>query len=230
MPPSSWPNRFGSHLLALFHWGLFPTREITEHSQTIAPTIKVSYFPEDVGFFHFDKTQAMNLHWLFVMPFLHMSPKKDRCFSNQIESVWYGIIEPECSGFGNLNLSRMWMKCYYLLEFTCTAPFNPHNNSRIGLFHHVEETGSQKRIHSFKMAGAAFQSLWYKPILALFCVFNKKDKVFLLVELRIATQKDSYYCFHVPMCYDPCWFSSNWSLPWFLIPCSWKPVVVRFLY
>jgi hypothetical protein len=31
---------------------------------------------------------------------------------------------------------------------------------------------------------------------------NKKDEVFLLVELRRAIQKDSYYCFHVPMCYD----------------------------
>jgi hypothetical protein len=33
---------------------------------------------------------------------------------------------------------------------------------------------------------------------------NKKDKVFLLAELRIPIQKDSYYCFHVPMCYNPC--------------------------
>jgi hypothetical protein len=33
---------------------------------------------------------------------------------------------------------------------------------------------------------------------------NKKDKAFLLVELRIAIQRDSYYCFHVLMCYDPC--------------------------
>jgi hypothetical protein len=33
---------------------------------------------------------------------------------------------------------------------------------------------------------------------------NKKDKAFLLVELRIAIQRDSYYCFHVPMCNDPC--------------------------
>jgi hypothetical protein len=48
---------------------------------------------------------------------------------------------------------------------------------------------------------------------------NKKDKAFLLVELRIAIQKDSYYCSHVQMCYDPCWFNSNWSLHWFLIPC-----------
>jgi hypothetical protein len=50
--------------------------------------------------------------------------------------------------------------------------------------------------------------------------YNKKDKAFLLVELRIAIQKNSYHCFHVPMCHDPCWFSSNWSLHWFLIPCS----------
>jgi hypothetical protein len=50
---------------------------------------------------------------------------------------------------------------------------------------------------------------------------NKEDKVVLLVELRIATQRDSYHCFHVPMYYDPCWFNSNWSLHWFLIPCSW---------
>jgi hypothetical protein len=50
---------------------------------------------------------------------------------------------------------------------------------------------------------------------------NKKGKVFLLVELRIVIQKDSYYCFHVPMCYNPCSFNSDWSLPWFLILCSW---------
>jgi hypothetical protein len=54
---------------------------------------------------------------------------------------------------------------------------------------------------------------------------NKEDKVFLLVELRIAIQRDSYYCFCVPLCYDPCWFNSNWSLHWFLIHCSWQPVV-----
>jgi hypothetical protein len=47
----------------------------------------------------------------------------------------------------------------------------------------------------------------------------RKTKCFLLVELRIAIQKDSYYCSHVPMCYDPCWFNSNWSLHWFLISC-----------
>jgi hypothetical protein len=50
---------------------------------------------------------------------------------------------------------------------------------------------------------------------------NKKGKVFLLVELRIVIQKDSYCCFHVPMCYNPCSFNSDWSLPWFLILCSW---------
>jgi hypothetical protein len=49
---------------------------------------------------------------------------------------------------------------------------------------------------------------------------NKEDKAFLLVELRIAIQRNSYYSFHVPMCYDPCWFNSNWSLCWFLIPFS----------
>jgi hypothetical protein len=67
---------------------------------------------------------------------------------------------------------------------------------------------------------------WSVPPLSLILLkkghkHNKKDKVFLLVELRIAIQKDSYYRFHVPMCYDPCWFNSNWSLLWFLIPCSW---------
>jgi hypothetical protein len=34
---------------------------------------------------------------------------------------------------------------------------------------------------------------------------NKRDKAFLLGELRIGIQRDSYYCSHVPMCYDPCW-------------------------
>jgi hypothetical protein len=33
---------------------------------------------------------------------------------------------------------------------------------------------------------------------------NKEDRAFLLVELRIAIQRDFYYCFRVPMCYDPC--------------------------
>jgi hypothetical protein len=33
---------------------------------------------------------------------------------------------------------------------------------------------------------------------------NKEDKAFLLVELRIAIQRDSSYCFRVPMCYNPC--------------------------
>jgi hypothetical protein len=30
-------------------------------------------------------------------------------------------------------------------------------------------------------------------------MYNRKDKAFLLVEFRIAIQKDSYYCFYVPM-------------------------------
>jgi hypothetical protein len=29
---------------------------------------------------------------------------------------------------------------------------------------------------------------------------NKKDKAFLLVEIRIAIQGDSWHCFHVHMC------------------------------
>jgi hypothetical protein len=46
---------------------------------------------------------------------------------------------------------------------------------------------------------------------------NKEDKV----ELRIAIQRDSYYCFRISMCYNPCWFNSNWSIHCFLIPSSW---------
>jgi hypothetical protein len=40
---------------------------------------------------------------------------------------------------------------------------------------------------------------------------NKEGKVFLVVELKISTQRDSYYGFRVPMCYNPSWFTSNWS-------------------
>jgi hypothetical protein len=78
--------------------------------------------------------------------------------------------------------------------------------------------------HPFPPAPRQFQA---GPVLPLSLILLKKrhmikiDKAFLLVELRIAIQKDSYYCFHVSMCYDPCWFNSNWSLPWFMIPCSW---------
>jgi hypothetical protein len=32
---------------------------------------------------------------------------------------------------------------------------------------------------------------------------NKEDIAFLLIELRIAIQRDSSYSFHLPMCYDP---------------------------
>jgi hypothetical protein len=32
---------------------------------------------------------------------------------------------------------------------------------------------------------------------------NKEDKTFLLVELRIAIQRDSQHCFHVQMCLQP---------------------------
>jgi hypothetical protein len=46
---------------------------------------------------------------------------------------------------------------------------------------------------------------------------KKKDKAFLLVELRVAIQRDSYHCFHVQMWHNPSWLISNWSLHWFLI-------------
>jgi hypothetical protein len=39
---------------------------------------------------------------------------------------------------------------------------------------------------------------------------NRKDKGFLLVEVRIAIQGDSSHCFHVHMCYILNWFFSNW--------------------
>jgi hypothetical protein len=61
---------------------------------------------------------------------------------------------------------------------------------------------------------------------------NKKDKAFLLAELRVAIQRDSYYCFHVPMCYDPCWFNSN-SMIFTLVPdplLMITSVILRFLY
>jgi hypothetical protein len=38
---------------------------------------------------------------------------------------------------------------------------------------------------------------------------NKKDKAFLLVEIRIAT-----YCFHAQVCYNPNWFISTWPFHW----------------
>jgi hypothetical protein len=66
------------------------------------------------------------------------------------------------------------------------------------------------------------------PVLPLWLILlkkrhknNKKDKAFLLVELRRAIQKDSYYRCHVPMCYDPCWFNSNWCLSHSLNPFLW---------
>jgi hypothetical protein len=46
---------------------------------------------------------------------------------------------------------------------------------------------------------------------------NREDKAFFLVELRIVTQRDSYYCFRVPMCYNPCWFNSDLYIG------SWSP-------
>jgi hypothetical protein len=78
------------------------------------------------------------------------------------------------------------------------------------------------------------------PVLPLWLILlkkrprhNKKDKAFLLVELRIAIQKDSYYCSHVPMCYVPCWFNSNWFTlvpdPLLLITCHFKVSVLVLL-
>jgi hypothetical protein len=49
------------------------------------------------------------------------------------------------------------------------------------------------------------------PVLPLSLILLKKrhkhykeDKAVLLVELMIAIQRDSYYCFRLPMCSDPC--------------------------
>jgi hypothetical protein len=74
--------------------------------------------------------------------------------------------------------------------------------------------------HPFPPSPPQFQA---GPVLPLSLILlkerhkhNKEDKVFLIVELRIAIQRDSYYCFRVPLCYDPCWFNSNWY------PNSWK--------
>jgi hypothetical protein len=48
---------------------------------------------------------------------------------------------------------------------------------------------------------------------------KKEDKAVLLVELRIAIQRDSYYCSHVPMWYNPCRFNLFLYLPYVLSPC-----------
>jgi hypothetical protein len=61
---------------------------------------------------------------------------------------------------------------------------------------------------------------------------NKEDKAFLLLELRIPIQRESYYWFHVPMCYNPCWFNSN-SMTFTLVPDPLliiTSVILRFLY
>jgi hypothetical protein len=44
---------------------------------------------------------------------------------------------------------------------------------------------------------------------ALITDFVEERQSVFVVELRIAIQKDSYYCFRVPMCYDPCRLNSN---------------------
>jgi hypothetical protein len=44
---------------------------------------------------------------------------------------------------------------------------------------------------------------------------NKKDKEFLLVEIRIAIQRESYYCFHAQVYYNPNWFICIWPLHYF---------------
>jgi hypothetical protein len=66
---------------------------------------------------------------------------------------------------------------------------------------------------------AFLQFLWRVEI-----INNKKDIMILLIDIRTAIQRDSYHCFHVQMCYNPCWFISNWSLYWFLIPFSRWPL------
>jgi hypothetical protein len=44
---------------------------------------------------------------------------------------------------------------------------------------------------------------------------NKKNKAFLLVEIRIAIQRDSYHCFHAQVYYNPNWFISIRPLHYF---------------
>jgi hypothetical protein len=61
---------------------------------------------------------------------------------------------------------------------------------------------------------------------------NKEEKAFLLVELRIAIQRDSYYYFCVPMCYNLYWFNSN-SMIFTLVPdplLMITSVILSFLY
>jgi hypothetical protein len=48
---------------------------------------------------------------------------------------------------------------------------------------------------------------------------NKEDKVFLLVELKIAIQRDSYYCFQRVTTHVDSTLT-DLSLHWFLITCS----------
>jgi hypothetical protein len=46
---------------------------------------------------------------------------------------------------------------------------------------------------------------------------NKEDKAFLLVEIRIATQRQSQHCFHAQVYYNPKWFISTRTLHYFLV-------------
>jgi hypothetical protein len=61
---------------------------------------------------------------------------------------------------------------------------------------------------------------------------NKKDKVFLLVEIRIAIQRDSKHCFHAHVYYNRNWFISTWPLHYFPIShlSILTSIVLRLLY
>jgi hypothetical protein len=127
------------------------------------------------------------------------------------------IIEVVCWG------QLLWRWYLLLLHYFCKLFFFSFLNSffffyvhtLFGSFLHPAPLPHPFLLPS-SVSGRSCSALWL-ILLKKRHMYNKKDKVFLLV-------KDSYtervqYCSHVPMCYVPCWFNSNWSLHWFLISC-----------
>jgi hypothetical protein len=130
-------------------------------------------------------------------------------FSHWQAKLWFSYCS--CSEENNLFL------CVYL--FIYLLFIYSHVHTLFGSF-----------LHSFPLPHSYPHPSQFQagPVLPLSLILlkkrqshNKEDKAFLLVELRIAIQRDSYYCFCVTMCYNSCWFNFKW-----LYTGSWSPTCV----
>jgi hypothetical protein len=148
---------------------------------------------------------------------------------SQILCNVYSQINREITGQGNSDIIAFrfsaelifyfFLYSFYSYMHTLFGPFLP-------LFSHPLPFSPTPVISRQNLFCPLLQFCWREDISN-----NKKDIAFLLVEIRIAIQRNSQHCFHAQVYYNPNWFISTRPLhycrsPFHIELCCFKVTIL----